>query len=175
MGNNSRLVPSVGKNNYHDYYNTNENLHNNDTTTASTTQMIIDPYDPFVPNDLLEYWEKKAITKQREELERDTKEALERQKSIRQKIDGERLELQKSGNYNALLERERKQIQEQEQQHQQQQLRSNDIMMTTGRNHTNNDVLPSGLGLGRGRGRGRGRGLSNLPAWLIEKQRMEQQ
>ena len=32
----------------------------------------------------------------------------------------------------------------------------------------------AGDGAAMGRGRGRGRGLSNLPAWLVEKQRREQ-
>ena len=120
-----------------------------DDNNNESNEKITDPYDPFVPNDLLEYWEKQAATRQRKKLERETRESLERQKSIRKKINEERLELQKSGNYSTLIERERER---------------------------NEGVRPSSSssssGHGHGRGRGRG-GVSNLPAWLVEKQRRE--
>ena len=117
---------------------------------------ITDPYDPFVPNDLLEYWEKQAARKQREQLERETQEALLRQKSIRKQLEEERLELQRTGNYSTLLEREK-----------QQQNQPQQSMNNTG---------GGGVGISTTqtvRGRGRGRGVSNLPAWLIKKQRRE--
>ena len=78
-----------------------------DDNNNESNEKITDPYDPFVPNDLLEYWEKQAATRQRKKLERETRESLVRQKSIRKKINEERLELQKSGNYSTLIERER--------------------------------------------------------------------
>jgi hypothetical protein len=74
-------------------------------------QVEEDPYDPFVPNDLLEYWEHQAA-----------KRAWEGQQERRRKIEQELQQLEP--------------IQQ-----------------------------PS-----RGRGRG---GVSNLPAWLVERQRQE--
>jgi hypothetical protein len=147
-------------------YNNNEENNNNSATTKTTTssldafdddnhteeQPITDPYDPYVPNDLLEYWETLAAKKHREKLERDTREALERQKSIRKQLEDHRTALfQKavSGNSD-----------------------NNEIDID---GDDDGDVATGSLQLippmGRGRGRG---GLSNLPAWLVEKQRKEQ-
>ena len=132
------------------------------TASEITTQeeKITDPYDPYVPNDLLEYWETLAAKKQREKMERDALEALEQQKVLRKQLEEDR---------KALL------------------------------HHTVGDAAPL-RSMGRGRGvsnlpawlvekqkasgslgvtneapsaRGRGRGVSNLPAWLVEKQRKE--
>ena len=75
-----------------------------------------DPYDPFVPNDLLEYWERQAVQR-----------ALEEQQQVRRE-----------------LEEKRRQLGAQ----------------------TTNPV-------NRMMARGRGRGVSNMPAWLVEKQRKE--
>jgi hypothetical protein len=66
-------------------------------------------------------------------LERETRDALENQRQLRQQLEREREELHRKGNYENVT------VQEQQ---------------------------PS-------RGRGRGRGISNLPAWLVEKQRRE--
>ena len=41
---------------------------------------ITDPYDPYVPNDLLQYWDRQALAKERAALERETKEALEKRR-----------------------------------------------------------------------------------------------
>ena len=142
-------------------YKTNMNTTTRNEEIKSCTK-INDPYDPFVPNDLLEYWEKQAATKQRERLERQTREAFERQKSIRKKIEDERSELQKSGDYTTLIARERERIYQQENHH------------DMNANYNNSMTIGTGVGIpGLGRGRGRGRGLSNLPAWLVEKQRKE--
>jgi hypothetical protein len=94
---------------------------------------INDPYDPYVPNDLLQYWERQSLAKERATLERETRNALEKQRQLRQQLEREREELHRKGNYENF-------VQEQQQ---------------------------------PGRGRGRGRGVSNLPAWLVEKQRRE--
>jgi hypothetical protein len=73
-----------------------------------------DPYDPLVPNDLLEYWEAQKVKREWEQHEQ-----------LRQELEQER--------------QHRQELQQQ---------------------------LPSG----RGRG-----GRSNLPAWLVEQQKREQQ
>jgi hypothetical protein len=96
-------------------------------------QVSEDPYDPMVPNDLLQYWENKALAVERERLEREARETLEDQQRLRQQLEREREELQKSGNVDRLVE-----------------------------HHTKRSM-------------GRGRGLSNLPAWLVEKQRKERE
>lgn len=90
---------------------------------------VVDIYDPHVPNDLLAYWDRKAMERERLELEREAKETLARQERLRQQLEQERASLEKSGNLDKLVE------------HRQQ---------TT---------------------MGRGRGISNLPAWLVEKQK----
>jgi hypothetical protein len=120
---------------------------------------ITDPYDPYIPNDLLQYWERQALAQERERLERETREALEKQRLLRERLEKERQELQRSGNYQELIHRQT--------------------------NTGGGDVGPAGVetpgnafdegGMGRGRGRGRGRGISNLPAWLVEKQRLQEQ
>jgi hypothetical protein len=96
-------------------------------------QVSEDPYDPMVPNDLLQYWENKALAVERERLEREARETLEEQQRLRQQLEREREELHKAGNVDRLVE-----------------------------HHTKRSM-------------GRGRGLSNLPAWLVEKQRKERE
>lgn len=92
---------------------------------------VVDAYDPHVPNDLLAYWDRKAMEKERLELEREAKETLQRQDQLRRQLEQERESLLKSGNIEEIV------------QHRQQ----------------------------TSMGRGRGRGVSNLPAWLVQKQR----
>ena len=104
---------------------------------APAVEEILDPYDPYVPNDLLQYWERQALVQERLELERETREALEKQQALRRKLEQEREELQRKGEYDKIIQQ-----QQQEQ-----------VAM----------------------GRGRGRGVSNLPAWLVEKQRKERE
>ena len=92
-----------------------------------------DPYDPLVPNDLLQYWERRALAKKREYLERERRETLEEQNRIRKVLAEERQELERKGDVDKLVEHR----------------------------------------MQHGMGRGRGRGVSNLPAWLVEKQRKQ--
>jgi hypothetical protein len=108
---------------------------------------IKDPYDPYVPNDLAQYWDRQALAKERHELEREAREAFERQQALRLQLEKEREESQKRGDYQAIIQKQQEQLQQQQQV----------------------------LAMGRGRGRGRGRRVSNLPAWLVEKQRKEQE
>lgn len=91
-------------------------------------------YDPFVPNDLLQYWERKAVVAERERLEQEQREKLELQTRLREQLEAERRSLAEKGDLKRMAEHQM---------------------------------------AGMGRGRGRGRGLSNLPAWLVEKQKKE--
>lgn len=126
-------------------------------TETSNASEITDPYDPYIPNDLLQYWERQALAQERERLERETREALEKQRLLRERLERERQELEQSGNYQELIQRQ----------------------ITTGGDVGPATGLPirgNAMGDGSmGRGRGRGRGVSNLPAWLVEKQRQMQQ
>ena len=96
-------------------------------------------YDPFVPNDLLQYWERQAAVQERKELEREAKEAMEAQARMRKQLEVERQELERSGDVNKLAE-----------------------------HHENRARM-----IASGGGRGRGRGVSNLPKWLVDKQKEE--
>ena len=109
--------------------------HHHDAVVATE---ITDPYDPYVPNDLLQYWDRQSLAKERAQMEREAREALEQQRLLRQRLEMERDELQKKGDFAQILQQQ------------------------------------DWGGMGRGRGRGRGRGVSNIPAWLMEKQRQEQ-
>jgi hypothetical protein len=135
------------------HYDTDED----DNDGPSVEEKITDPYDPYVPNDLLEYWETLAAKKHREKLEQETRDALDRQKLVRKQLEEDR--------ERALLNK--------------------DAMPPAGRGRgvTNmpawmaerqrqGDSLGTG-GAAQPAGRGRGRGVSNLPAWLVEKQRKE--
>lgn len=48
---------------------------------------VTDTYDPFVPNDLLAYWEHKKIEEERLKLEKEALETLERQRLLRQQLE----------------------------------------------------------------------------------------
>jgi hypothetical protein len=104
---------------------------------------ITDPYDPYFPNDLLQYWERQAATEERARLEQEAKEALERQRLLREELNREQEHQPISGSV---------------------------LTGVVGGDHTllSSHVIMSGMGRGRGRG-----GVSNLPAWLVEKQRQE--
>lgn len=111
---------------------------------------ITDPYDPYIPNDLLQYWEKQAVAQERSRLEQETRDAMERQRVLREQLDRERQELLQNST-----------------------ARSGGSGRSSSTATAAAAVLATAMGgMGRGRGRGRG-GVSNLPAWLIEKQRKE--
>lgn len=69
---------------------------------------VKDPYDPLVPNDLLQYWEQKAAMLERVELEREAKETMETQMRIQQTLERERQELEKKGDIDKLVEHRQK-------------------------------------------------------------------
>jgi hypothetical protein len=63
---------------------------------------ITDPYDPYVPNDLLQYWDRQALKEQRRQLELEAQQAMEHQKLLRKRLEEEREELQRQGNLQKL-------------------------------------------------------------------------
>lgn len=63
-----------------------------------------DAYDPHVPNDLLAYWDRKAMEKERIQLEREAKETLERQQRLREQLQKEREEVQKTGSVDQIVQ-----------------------------------------------------------------------
>ena len=95
-----------------------------------------DPYDPLLPNDLLQYWEYRSLAVERERLFQEQQASMREKEELLQQLARERQQLEEAGDYDKVVE------------HQLQQ---------------------------RGRMTGLGRGLSNLPAWLVEKQRKEAQ
>ena len=103
------------------------------------TPEILDVYDPYVPNDLLQYFERKTLLEQKKAMEDQQRQALEDQRLLSEKLQQERQSLlvedDKQSDYASILMAHQS----------------------------------------RGAGRGRGRGLSNLPAWLVEKQRKEKE
>lgn len=88
-----------------------------------------DPYDPMVPNDLLQYWERQSIAAERQRLEQQRLEHMQLQQALRDQVEQGRRELEPETSV----------------------------------------AQPSELG----RERGRGRGVSNLPAWMVAKQKQE--
>ena len=95
-------------------------------------ESVSDIYDPFVPNDLLQYWESQAAIQQRKEMENESRETMQAQIRMQQQLALEQQGFHESGDVDEIMEHKR-------------------INVTTGR--------------------GRGRGVSNLPAWLAERQR----
>lgn len=65
---------------------------------------VKDPYDPYVPNDLLAFRERKAAEEERLQLERAARETLERQQRLREKVERERQELQAKGNVSDIVQ-----------------------------------------------------------------------
>jgi hypothetical protein len=64
---------------------------------------ITDPYDPYVPNDLLQFWDRQAIAQEREKLEQATRLALGKQRLLREQLEHERQELQRKGDFGKLI------------------------------------------------------------------------
>lgn len=65
---------------------------------------VTDTYDPFLPNDLLAYWEQKKVEEERLKLEKEARETLERQRLLRQQLEMERQKIEESGSINAIIE-----------------------------------------------------------------------
>jgi hypothetical protein len=63
---------------------------------------ITDPYDPYVPNDLLQYWDRQAVIQEQQQLEQETRKALEQQRVLREQLESERQTLQRQGNLEQL-------------------------------------------------------------------------
>jgi hypothetical protein len=102
---------------------------------------VTDPYDPFVPNDYLEYCEEKRREVERRELEEATRETLRQQQIIREQIAEERRKMIETGDYQSVV---------------------SSVISRHAENTEASGNVPDGSG--------RGRGVSNLPAWLLQKQ-----
>lgn len=80
--------------------NTNEALEGDDEPAE-----ITDPYDPYVPNDLLQYWDRQALVREQRQMEEETLKALEQQQIIREQLEQERqalLQQQQQGDISQL-------------------------------------------------------------------------
>lgn len=64
---------------------------------------ITDPYDPYVPNDLLQYRERRLLEEERLQAQVDAQRALEQQKVLREQLEQERQDLQRTGDLSKLV------------------------------------------------------------------------
>ena len=115
---------------------------NNDMDQEHTWKLrqeaLKDPYDPFVPNDLLLYWEQQAVVQETRQLRETQQRILQEQEDLRKRMQDERNQLLQQGEYDKLME-------------------------------WSQGTFASAAS------RGRGRGVSNLPAWLVQRQQQQQQ
>ena len=63
-----------------------------------------DLYDPALPNDLLQYWERRRVAATRQRLQHEQAERLQQQETLRQAAARERQELLAQGQYDVLKE-----------------------------------------------------------------------
>jgi len=108
-----------------------------------------DMYDPMEPNDYLSYRKNKQNEMRRLDLERQAIKTLELQQQLREHIEEERKKILESGDINRIIE-------------------SRGDVDGGNSGAVVRDAIV-------GRGRGRGRGMTNLPAWLIQKQKEQEQ
>jgi hypothetical protein len=118
-------------------------------------QVKEDPYDPMIPNDLLHYWEYKSMVQQRQEFEREKLETIQQQEALREQLKQEREQL-------VLLA-----------QKQQQQQQDDDEQGIDKCDRVDADRAIQEYEQRRAQSLGRGRGVSNLPAWMVQKQKKE--
>ena len=64
-----------------------------------------DLYDPAVPNDLLQYWERARAARERQRLQQERADQLRQQEALRQAAKREREALASQGQYEALAQR----------------------------------------------------------------------
>ncbi|KAL3768523.1 hypothetical protein ACHAW5_006719 [Stephanodiscus triporus] len=86
---------------------------------------VVQPYDPYLPNDYLAHRERKKTEQVRRDMQRSALQRLEQQEKLRRKIEEERKKILESGDFRKIVERSR-----------------------------DGDVAKSGGAAGRGRGRG---------------------
>ena len=100
-----------------------------DRTIAETTVLNEqdDLYDPALPNDLEQYWQRQRAAQERQRLQEERRQQLADQQALQEAAAAARQALVQAGQYEAVQAQE-------------------------------------------GVSRGRGRGLSNLPAWMTQKQ-----
>ena len=102
---------------------------------------VVQPYDPYLPNDYLAHRERKKTEQVRRDMQRSALQRLDQQEKLRRKIEEERKKMLESGDFRKIVERSR-----------------------------DGDGVTAGGAAGGAAGRGRGRGVTNLPAWLVKKQ-----
>ena len=138
--------------------------HNFDYSRIDLNNMT--PYDPMIPNDYLAYKEGQKKRRRRVELERSTREALQQQGIMRERIEEERKKAEQSGDISKIIES-----------------RQNPAFPAQGMGKFLTDTCVNMIPIVSNKylitkiihiGRGRGRGMSNLPAWLVKKQEEEQ-
>ena len=145
-------------------------------------ESVTDPYDPFCPNDYLEFCEEKRREIERKELEKATREALQQQQIIREQIVEERRKMIEIGDYQSVVSsvrnRENNSISDPEHIGRGRGVRNlpawlvNKQQQDTSDSSTPNNDLTTSETPAR---IGRGRGLSNLPAWLLKRQQEEEE
>lgn len=129
---------------------------------------VTDPYDPFVPNDYLEYCAEKRREVERRELEEATRETLRQQQIIREQIAEERRKMIATGDYQSVVSSVINR-------HAQDMQSSGPSMVSiSGQNSGITDKIElSSVSVSTKQNpkhkMGRGRGVHNLPAWLLQK------
>lgn len=133
---------------------------------------VTDPYDPFIPNDYLEYCEEKRREVERRELEEATRETLRQQQIIREQIAEERRKMIETGDYQSVISSVINRHA------QDTQISGPSMVPITGQNSDIKDkVESSSVSVSTTQNpklkMGRGRGVHNLPAWLLQKTQEE--
>lgn len=75
----------------------------NERFHKAVAEAKVDPYDPFVPNDLLQYWKDQSIAKEKDRLMRERDERIREQEIIRERLERERIDLEREGNLDKVV------------------------------------------------------------------------
>ena len=120
-----------------------------------------DIYNPMIPNDVLIYWEQQALHKEQAQYEQERQSLLQEQEMIRQQLEQER---------NQLLQQAIRAEQEETEN-----VTVNESPRVADNSTKANVYYQKMIEHEQQRTMGRGRGnISNLPAWLIQKQQSSQ-
>lgn len=146
-------------------------------------ESVTDPYDPFCPNDYLEYCEEKRREIERKELEKSTREALHQQQIIREQIVEERRKMIEIGDYQSVVSsvrnREHNSISDTEHNGRGRGVRNLPAWLLNKQQQDTSDSCTPNSDLAATSETpariGRGRGLNNLPAWLLKRQQEEEE
>ncbi len=120
-----------------------------------------DIYNPMIPNDVLVYWEQQGLHKEQAQYEQERQSLLQQQEMIRQQLEQER---------NQLLQQAIRAEQEETEN-----ATNDESPHVTDPSTKTNVYYQKMIQQEQQRTMGRGRGnISNLPAWLIQKQQASQ-